>query len=122
MYLYKSFTYLKTTHSYHLVDPSPWRAADRCARPFLTQETHLSSYERFMGKPLTRIFYLYTDYYLGLACQFTFLSTAGHTGKRIKKSVKTYSIEYPNRIDRGPNIFDGCETIVDGQQVFKDVG
>lgn len=24
MHLYKSFTYLKTTHSYHLVDPSPW--------------------------------------------------------------------------------------------------
>jgi len=24
MYQYKSFTYLKTTHSYHLVDPSPW--------------------------------------------------------------------------------------------------
>jgi len=24
MYLYKSFTHLKTTHSYHLVDPSPW--------------------------------------------------------------------------------------------------
>ena len=24
MYLYKSFNHLKTTHSYHLVDPSPW--------------------------------------------------------------------------------------------------
>jgi len=24
MYLYRSFTHLKTTHSYHLVDPSPW--------------------------------------------------------------------------------------------------
>lgn len=24
MYFYKSFTHLKTTHSYHLVDPSPW--------------------------------------------------------------------------------------------------
>ena len=88
MYLYKSFNHLKTTHSYHLVDPSPWRTADRCARLFLTRETHLSSYERFMGKPLTRIFYLYTDYYLGLACQFTFLSTVGHTGKRLKKVLK----------------------------------
>ena len=88
MYLYKSFTHLKTTHSYHLVDPSPWRAADRCARPFLTQETHLSSYKRFLGKPLTRISYLYTDYYLGLARQFTFLSTAGHTGKRLNKVLK----------------------------------
>jgi len=88
MYLYKSFTHLKTTHSYHLVDPSPWRAADRCARPFLTQETHFSSFRRFLGKPLTRIFYLYTDYYLGLACQFTFLSTAGQTGKRYKKVLK----------------------------------
>ena len=88
MYLYKSFTHLRTTHSYHLVDPSPWRAADRCARPSLTQETHLSSYKRFLGKPLTRIFYLYTDYYLGLACQFTFLSTAGQTGKGLKKVLK----------------------------------
>ena len=34
MYLYKSFTHLKTTHSYHLVDPSPWRAADRRDGPF----------------------------------------------------------------------------------------
>ena len=23
----EQFMYLKTTHSYHLVDPSPWRAA-----------------------------------------------------------------------------------------------
>ena len=83
-----SFTYLKTTHSYHLVDPSPWRAADRCAGPFLTQETHLSSCRRFLRKPLTRIFYLCTEYYLGLACQFTFLSTAGQTGKRFKKVLK----------------------------------
>ena len=87
MYLYKSFTHLKTTHSYHLVDPSPWRAAVRCARSFPTQETHLSSCERCLGKPLTRIFYLYTDYYLGLACQCICLSTAGHTGKSFK-SVK----------------------------------
>lgn len=88
MYLYKSFTHLRTTHSYHLVDPSPWRVADRCAGPFLTQETYFSSYKRFLGKSLTRIFYLYTYYYLGLACQFTFLSTAGHTGKRSKKVLK----------------------------------
>jgi hypothetical protein len=84
----EQFKFLKTTHSYHLVDPSPWRATDRCARPFLTQEIHLSSCALFLRKPLTRIFYLYTDYYLGLACQFTFLSTAGHTGKRLKKVLK----------------------------------
>ena len=88
MYLYKSFTHLKTTHSYHLVDPSPWRAADRYVRPFLTQETHLNSCAHFLRKPLTRIFYLYTDYYLGLACRFTFLSTVGHTRKRLKKVFK----------------------------------
>ena len=88
MYLYKSFTHLKTTHSYHLVDPSPWRAADRCAKPFLTQKTQLSSYERSLRKLLTRIFYLYVDYYLGLACQYALLSTAGQTGKRIKRAFK----------------------------------
>ena len=88
MYLYKSFNHLKTTHSYHLVDPSPWRAADRRARPFLTQETYLSSCKRFFRKTLTRVFYLYTDYYLGLACRLTSLSTAGHTGKRLKKVLK----------------------------------
>ena len=58
MYLYKSFNHLKTTHSYHLVDPSPWRMADRCARLFLTQETHLSSYERFIGS-LSREFFIH---------------------------------------------------------------
>ena len=88
MYLYKSFTHLKTTHSYHLVDPSPWRAADRCVEPFLTQKTQYSSFKHYLGKPLTRIFHLYTDNYLGLACQYVFLSTVGHTGKRIKRTFK----------------------------------
>ena len=31
----EQFDHLKTTHSYHLVDPSPWRAAEKCVRPFL---------------------------------------------------------------------------------------
>ena len=88
MYLYKSFTHLKTTHSYHLVDPSPWRAADRRDEPFLTQKTQLSSCKRLLGKRLTRIFYLYTHYYLGLACQFVLLSIAGQTRKRIKRTFK----------------------------------
>jgi CTP:phosphocholine cytidylyltransferase-like protein len=26
----EQFKFLKTTHSYHLVDPSPWRAAVKC--------------------------------------------------------------------------------------------
>ena len=30
----EQFKYLKTKHSYHLVDPSPWRAAVRRTRPF----------------------------------------------------------------------------------------
>jgi uncharacterized membrane protein (DUF373 family) len=49
----------------------------------------VSSYERSLGKLLTRIFYLYADYYLGLACQYAPLSTAGHTGKRTKRAFKS---------------------------------
>jgi hypothetical protein len=45
----------------------------------------VSSYA-LLGKLLTRIFYLYADYYLGLAFQYALLSTAGHTGKRIKRA------------------------------------
>ena len=57
----EQFKFLKTTHSYHLVDPSPWRAADRRDEPFLTQKTQLGSCERLLRKSLTRIFYFYID-------------------------------------------------------------
>lgn len=86
--LKEQFKYLKTSHSYHLVDPSPWRAADRRDESFLTQETLLSNYKCWFSKHLTRIFYLYIDDYLGLTCQHVFTSTAGHTGKRFKKVFK----------------------------------
>jgi len=86
----EQFKYLKTTHSYHLVDPSPWRAADRCAISFLTQETYFSVCNRFLRKPLARIFYLYTNDYLGLAYRPAFLSTIGHTGKRLKKCLNLF--------------------------------
>jgi hypothetical protein len=36
------------------------------------------------GKPLARIFYLYTDYYLGLVYRYICLSTTGHSGKSFK--------------------------------------
>lgn len=37
----EQFKYLKTTHSYHLVDQSPWRADDKCAETFfLTQKIY----------------------------------------------------------------------------------
>lgn len=58
LFFKEQFKYLKTIHSYHLVDPSPWRAADRCTKPFLTQETHWISSKQFLGKHLTRIFLL----------------------------------------------------------------
>lgn len=122
MYLYKSFTHLKTTHSYHLVDPSPWRAADRCARSFLTQETHLSSYERFLGKPFTRIFFLYTDNYLGLACQFTFLSTAGHTGKRLKKVLKPILSNTLIELIAVQRLFTGVILLLMGDRSLRMLG
>jgi hypothetical protein len=84
----EDFRYIKTRHSFHLVDPSPWRAADRRDEPFSTQKTQLGSSKRLLGKHLARISYLYTDYYLGLACQYVLPSTAGHTGKRVKRTFK----------------------------------
>jgi len=86
--LKEQFKYLKTSHSYHLVDPSPWRAADKRDESFLTQETQLSYCECWLSKHLTRIFYLYIDDYLGLTYQHVFISTAGHTGKKSKKMFK----------------------------------
>ena len=84
----EQFKYLKTTHSYHLVDPSPWRAAVRRTKPFSTQRTHLG-YEMFLlGKLSTRTFYFYTYDCLGLACRNNLFSTAGHTGKKIKRLFK----------------------------------
>lgn len=84
----EQFKYLKTTHSYHLVDPSPWRAAVRRTIPFSTQRTHLGRKMLLLRKLSTGIFYFYTYYCLGLACRNNFLSTAGQTGKRIKRLFK----------------------------------
>jgi hypothetical protein len=80
----EQFKYLKTIHSYHLVDPSPWRAAVRCTKPFLTQRTHLKNRMFLLGKPPTRIFYFYINDCLKFACRKNLLNTAGHTGKRKK--------------------------------------
>jgi hypothetical protein len=88
LFFKEQFKYLKTVHSYHLVDPSPWRAAVRCTRPFSTQKTHLGCKMLLLGKLLTRTFYFYTYYYLGLACHYNLFSTAGHTEKRIKRLFK----------------------------------
>lgn len=48
MYLYKSFTHLKTTHSYHLVDPSPWPIVAAFAAFMLTIGGVLYM-QRFLG-------------------------------------------------------------------------
>ena len=84
----EQFKYLKTTHSYHIVDPSPWRAAVRHIRPFLTQRTHLRCEMLLLRKPPTRTFYFYTYYCLGLTFRYNLSSTAGQTGKRIKRLFK----------------------------------
>lgn len=34
LFFKEQFNYLKTTHSYHLVDPSPWRATVRFTKSF----------------------------------------------------------------------------------------
>lgn len=50
----EQFKYLKTTHSYHLVDPSPWRFVVKCVMLFLTQKIYLTqklfSLEKFFVK------------------------------------------------------------------------
>eukprot|EP00977_Amphora_coffeiformis_P029952 scaffold43698_cov2413-Amphora_coffeaeformis.AAC.4 len=48
MYLYKSFRHLKTTHSYHLVDPSPWPIVAAFAAFMLTTGGVLYL-QRFIG-------------------------------------------------------------------------
>jgi hypothetical protein len=88
LFFKEQFKYLKTAHSYHLVDPSPWRAAVRRIRPFSTQRTHLGCEMLLLRKPPTRTFYFYIYYCLGLACRNNLLSTAGHTGKKIKRLFK----------------------------------
>ena len=87
--LYKEqFKYLKTTHSYHLVDPSPWRAAVRLIIPLITQRTQ-QGYDMFLWRKLSmRNFYFYVCDCFGLVCRYNFLSTAGHAGKSIKRLFK----------------------------------
>ena len=65
--LYKEqFKYLKTTHSYHLVDPSPWRAVVRPTILFITQRTQ-QEYDMFLWRKLPmRNFYVYDCF--GIAC------------------------------------------------------
>jgi hypothetical protein len=74
------------------------------------------------GEPLTRIFYFYTDYYLGLACQYVLPSTVGHTGKRIKRTFKPCSIEHFKSIYRVQIFYSGARLFFLGNKLLWILG